>query len=72
MESCERIGKTNARTRAKVWVFHRSEEKVAQELVDLARDDAAQMGGTDVAPLDEVVDGKQSFGIYRCTEIAGS
>ena len=66
VESCERIGKTNARTRAKVWVFHRRQATVEQELADLARDDAAEMGGSDVAPLGDIEDGKQSFGIYRC------
>jgi len=66
VESCERIGRTNARVRDKIWVFKRNADKVTQELTDLARDDAAEMGGTDVAPLDEQQDGQQSFGIYRC------
>jgi hypothetical protein len=71
VESCERIGKTKTRVRSKIWIFKRSEEKVTRELADLARDDAAEMGGTDVAPLAEAADGQQSFGIYRCSARQG-
>ncbi len=66
VESCERIGKTKTRTAAKAWIFPRRDERIAEELARLARADAAEMGGTDVAPLDDVVDGRREFGIYRC------
>ena len=68
--SCERIGRTKARTRAKAWVFPRNQDRVREELLSLARDDAAEMGGTDVAPLGEMADGRQEFGIYRCDGVA--
>ncbi len=64
--SCERLGKTKTRTAAKAWIFPRKQARVAEELTRLARADAADMGGTDVAPLDEMADGRQEFGIYRC------
>ncbi len=68
---CERIGRTKTRTAPKAWIFPRNEDKVAEELANLARIDAAEMGGTDVAPLGDVAEGRQEFGIYRCGEGAG-
>ena len=63
---CERLGRTKTRTADKAWIFPRREEKVAEELANLARIDAAEMGGTDVVPADDAADGRQEFGIYRC------
>lgn len=70
VEACDRIGRTKARTQAKAWIFNRRAEKVQRELENLARVDAAEMGGTDVAPLGEPEDGRQEFGIYRCPDSA--
>jgi hypothetical protein len=66
VESCERIGRTKARTSPKAWIFPRREKKVLEELSSLAREDAAEMGGTDVMSLNEEEDGRQDFAIYRC------
>lgn len=66
VESCEQIGKTTARTSDKVWIFARSESTIREELRSLARNDAAAMGGTTVAPLEPAQGGSQSFGIYVC------
>jgi hypothetical protein len=71
VESCERIGRTKTHTSAKAWIFPRREEKVLEELRRLARDDAAEMGGTDVVPLDDAADGDQEFAIYRCPGSGG-
>ena len=66
VERCEHVGKTNARTRAKVWIFKRGIDHQAEELEMMARDDAAEMGGSDVVAAGEIEDGRQSFEIYRC------
>lgn len=66
VEACERIGRTKARTSAKAWIFPRRQHRVEEDLLNLARVDAAEMGGTDVAPLGEAADGRQEFGIYKC------
>jgi len=63
---CERIGRTKTRTQTKAWIFPRIEENVLEELRLMARDDAAEMGGTAVAPLGEADDGRQEWAIYRC------
>jgi len=66
VESCERIGRTKTRTSEKAWIFPRREERVHDELSRLAQADAAEMGGTDVVPVGDVVDGRREFTIYRC------
>jgi hypothetical protein len=66
VEECRQIGKTNAKTRSKVMFFARGESTIRGELQSLARNDAAKMGGTTVAPLGPAVDGEQPFGIYVC------
>lgn len=69
---CERVGRTKARSSEKAWIFPRREEKVHEELANMARDDAAEMGGTDVVAEGEPVEGRQEFGIYRCPGDGGA
>lgn len=66
VEACKQVGKTRARTKAKVWIFARSEATIREELQALARNDAAVMGGTTVSPTGPVEEGEQNFGIYVC------
>jgi hypothetical protein len=66
ISGCERIGKTGTRVAARVGPFARGESKIRQELETLARNEAAEMGGNAVAPLNEATGGEQDFGIYRC------
>lgn len=65
-ESCERIGRTRTRTQAKIGPFPRSQSRVRTELESLARNEAADMGGNVIAPLDGPREGVQDYGIYRC------
>ena len=51
VDSCRQIARTDAHTRAKLWIFARSESTIREELRSLARNDAATMGGTTVSPL---------------------
>ncbi len=66
VEGCKQVGKTRARTRAKIWFADRDEAAIREELRSLARNDAAVMGGTTVSPTGPVEDGEQNFGIYVC------
>lgn len=64
---CQRLGRTNSKTRNHVWIFARRDQKVALELESLARNEAPKIGGTAIAPMGKVTaDGEQQFGIYRC------
>ena len=47
-------------------VFNRDPEKVASELADLARNEAALMRGDTIVPASEIIDGRRSFDVYQC------
>ena len=67
LEGCTRVGTTKARTKARVGIFARSEEKVAEELATLARNDAPDLGGNTVVAEGPVeADGVQRFAVYDC------
>ncbi|MEX1033618.1 MAG: DUF4156 domain-containing protein [Cellvibrionaceae bacterium] len=63
---CERIGTTTSKVMDRVVIIDRSEEKQAGELIRLARNEAAAMGGNAIVPDSEVEDGRQRFIVYKC------
>ena len=65
VESCKKIGKVNTKVVSEV-VFNRDAEKVAGELADLARNEAATLGGDTIVPTSEIIDGRRSFDVYQC------
>lgn len=68
LEGCERVGAVTAQTRARVGIFARGEKKILEELVALARNDAAEMGANRViAEGPPSVEGRQRFTAYRCS-----
>ncbi|MDG2277325.1 MAG: DUF4156 domain-containing protein [Pseudomonadales bacterium] len=62
---CTPKGQIDSQTRAKV-VIERGSEKVQQELIDLARNQAARMGANAIVALGEPRNGTQQFRAYRC------
>lgn len=66
--SCTRLGNTASQTRADVATIGRNREKIADELLILARNSASRMGGDTIIAESEVSDtGEQTFGVYRCS-----
>ena len=65
VEPCKKLGTVNTKVVNKV-VFSRDMEKVAGELADLARNEAALMGGDTIIPISEIIEGRRSFGVYQC------
>lgn len=63
---CKRLGQTTAEVLDKVGFVDRSEEKQEEELLTLARNEAAAMGGDAIVPATEITDGRQRFTVYRC------
>lgn len=63
---CKDIGEVASATRAKV-VVKRPSGKVKQELIDLARNQAAGMGATDIVPNGPPENGAQTFTAYKCS-----
>lgn len=65
VEACKKLGSANTKVVSKI-VFDRDAEKVANELADLARNEAGLMGGDTIIPASEIIDGRRSFDIYQC------
>jgi hypothetical protein len=66
--TCTRLGTTTASVAHKIGPLTRSEEKVKEELVTLARNKAAEMGGDSIVASGPAKEGAMSFEIYKCAE----
>ena len=65
--SCNRIGTTTSTTTSSILIVQRGSETVQNELIDLARNEAALMGGNAIVASSTVQDGRQSFVVYVCS-----
>lgn len=64
---CQKLGRTTASTNTTVLGFiGRSYPTVTAEVQNLARNEAAAMGGDSIAPEGGIEGGRQTFGVYRC------
>jgi hypothetical protein len=63
---CDRIGQTTASVRERVGIYQRRPGKVEQELANLARNSALEIGGDTIVADGPVDDGRQRFSVYRC------
>ncbi len=63
---CKELGKTGANVPDRIAGIYRNYETMETELAILGRNSAAQMGGDTIVPVSEIVNGEQTFGVYRC------
>lgn len=63
--SCTRVGTANSMTKERV-LLKRGAPKVQEELVVLAANEAASMGGNAIVPEGVPVEGRQTFVVYKC------
>ena len=66
VRTCREAGSTQVSVLDKVAGVRRGYGKVSEELATLARNSAAQLGGDTVVPTSEIVDGTQTFAVYKC------
>ena len=66
VEACSKKGTTHVSVMDKLGVLERSQTKVAGELATLARNSAVELGGDTVVAMTEIVDGTQTFAVYKC------
>jgi hypothetical protein len=66
VQQCSRVGRANVQTLGKILVVERGGQRLQDELLSLARNEAADLGGDTVVPESLIADGKQTFGVYRC------
>ena len=65
-QHCNKLGVTTVKVKDDLGPISRSEKKVQQELITLAKNDAAVMGGDIIVAESTVSDGRQKFSIYKC------
>jgi hypothetical protein len=63
--ACSRVGTANAMTKDRV-LLKRGPQKVQEELIVLAANEAATMGGNAIVPEGAPVEGRQTFVVYKC------
>lgn len=63
---CQKLSITSSKTLTKVFFIPRPERKIVVELVTLAKNEAAILGGDTIAAEGGAVKGEQDFGVYRC------
>ena len=66
--ACERIGTATSHTKAR-FIVARNQDKVADELLALGRNEAALLGGNTVVEQGPPENGAQVFDVYRCPAV---
>jgi Domain of unknown function (DUF4156) len=64
--ACKKLGSTTSTVKHKVGIITRDEETVTEELVTLAKNKAADMGGNSIVAQGPANEGRMSFDIYKC------
>jgi hypothetical protein len=65
VDACTRVGTATATTKDRV-LFKRGERKVQEELIVLAANQAASIGGNAMVPTAPPSGGNQTFIVYKC------
>jgi len=68
VHACKDVGKVTVSVLNKVLFIQRSRETVAEELETLGQNAAGEMGGDTIVALSRVVNGEQTFRVYRCKQ----
>lgn len=66
VRGCEKLSTTNLKVVDTVGPISRSEEKVAQELINLGKNEAARLGADTIVPMDKPEQGRQTFSLFKC------
>jgi hypothetical protein len=66
VSACTRLGSSTTNALSEIVFVDRGTRKLQQELIDLARNEAGDMGGNRIVVETPITDGRQSFGVYRC------
>ena len=68
VKDCLKLGTTSATTTYKIGIIIREDETVTEELITVARNRAAELGGDSIVSKGVAVEGKMSFDVYKCGE----
>ena len=65
-QDCTKISAVTVKVADSVGFINRRDSKVQEELIIMAKNEAAVVSGDIIVAEGEVVDGRQRFGIYSC------
>ncbi len=68
LRSCQKLAETTVSVKDEIWFVERNRDKVAKELENLARNEAAENGGDTIQAIGQPAEGEQRFGIYDCLD----
>src|SRR5690554_490310 len=64
--NCTRVGTSTASALSRIAFVQRGSEMLQEELINLARNEAGDMGGNRIVVESPISEGNQTFGVYRC------
>lgn len=66
VQKCKKLGSTTSQVKENVGFINRRDKDVTLELINLAKNEAAKMGGDTIISKGEISEGRQTFEIYKC------
>lgn len=66
VKTCTEIGQTKVQVLDRIGFITRRSASVERDLQRVAKNNAVDMGGDTIAALTGVVNGRQTFGVYKC------
>lgn len=66
--SCKKLSTTTAVVAKKVGFITRRDDTITEELITLAKNKAAELGGDSIVAQGPAVDGSMKFDIYKCAD----
>ncbi|WP_168171534.1 DUF4156 domain-containing protein [Lacimicrobium sp. SS2-24] len=66
LSQCKKLGVASAQVIDKIAFVERDEEKMAAELLQLARNEAMKMGGNALRIASDIKNGSRDYEVYRC------
>jgi hypothetical protein len=68
VKSCKLLKTATVTVTHKVGIINRDKETVREELITLAKNKAAEMGGDSIVELQPVAEGAMKYEVYQCRE----
>jgi hypothetical protein len=68
VKACKKLSTTTTSVVQKVGIITRDKDTVTQELITLAKNKAAALGGDSIVAQEPAADGSMTFDVYKCSE----
>ena len=68
VKNCKKLSTVVATVKHKVGIIKRDNDTVKEELITVARNRAAELGGDSIVAQQPAIDGAMSFDVFRCGE----